>query len=241
LISLIKYNEQTRSELKRYQSILKNVISPIKVNPEEIYSLRFNRINQYYEKIIKLSLLIIEERFIRSVHKGKSTGFNFIVNMNRVYEDFITEMFVEVIKEPLFKLFTVEKQQIFSSLVKERKLITKPDIILKKNKTDYPIIIDAKYKKQDLNSDYYQVVAYSLAIKTSKVCCLIYPQTESSEIENKTLTLTRDLLHPTDEVKIYTKTIDLSASGIEEPSYPEYICLIKDQVRKILGELISSV
>jgi 5-methylcytosine-specific restriction enzyme subunit McrC len=240
LISLIKYNERTRAELKKYQAILKDKITLTKVNTEEIYSIRFNRINEYYERIIKLSLLILEERFIKSTDKGESMGFNFIVNMNKVYQDFITEMFLEVIDEPTFKVLTVEKQHSFNSLVKERNIITRPDIIIRKNQAEYPIIIDTKYKKEDTSADYYQVIAYSLAIKTSKVCCLVYPQAESSQIEQQVLTLTRDPTQTESSVvKIYTKIIDLSLNNQVDLSYEEYVNGIKRQIRQILGNLVE--
>lgn len=241
LISLIRYNEQTRAELKRYQTILKDAITLVRINTEEIHGLRFNRINQYYERIVKLSLLILEQRFVKSTESGESIGFNFIVNMNRVYEDFITEMFEEVIEEHAYKDLSVVKQYGFASLVKERSLITKPDIIIKKNQREYPIILDTKYKKEDANADYYQIIAYSLALKSSRACCLIYPKSESSQIEQRVLTLTRDPTNLTkDEVKIFTETIDLSDNKAVV-NYDQYILSIKAQIRRLLDNLIESI
>ena len=241
LISLIRFSEQIRTELRKSETILKDYITLKQVNPQEINLVRFSRINQHYDKIIKLSKLILEERFIRSIHKGESRGFNFIVNMNNVYEDFITEMTEEVINEdPKFIDLAIEKQPRFRSLVKERTLITKPDIIIRKNKQGYPFIIDTKYKREDSNADYYQIIAYSLALKTSKACCLIYPYSEKSKINKETLTLCRNLtgVNP-DEVKLVAKTVDLSARTTEDLKYEKYVQGIKDQIRQILQKLVE--
>jgi len=238
LISLIRFSEQIRTELRKFETILKDYITLKQVNPQEINFVRFSRINQHYNKIIKLSKLILEERFIRSIHKGESRGFNFIVNMNTVYQDFITEVTEEVIKEKFTDL-AIEKQTRFRSLVKESTLITKPDIIIRKSKQDYPFLIDTKYKREDSNSDYYQIIAYSLALKTSKVCCLIYPHSEKSKI-NQELTLCRNLtgINP-DEVRLVAKTVDLTAKTTEDLTYKKYVEGIKDQIRQILQTFIK--
>jgi 5-methylcytosine-specific restriction endonuclease McrBC regulatory subunit McrC len=71
------------------------------------------------------------------VYKGKSRGFNFIVNMNKVYEEFITEIIEELINTcPEFNEFEIEKQPKFDKLVEEKSIITKPDIVLRQNRNE---------------------------------------------------------------------------------------------------------
>ena len=236
LIPMIRFNMDIFKDLKSHEYILKDSIELVDVSPSDCDKIHFSRLNEYYSTIIQFSKLIIEENFIRSVNKGKSRGFNFVVNMNKVYEDFITEMVLEVVDQN-FEEYKVVSQSRFNSLVKEKKIVTIPDIILKQRGTEsYPLIIDAKYKREDKNTDYYQVIAYSLALPEAKACCLIYPNTEK-DIEKK-LTLRRDIIHSNgqDDVKLYAKVVDLHIE--EDLLFDDFISGIKSQIKNIISECI---
>jgi 5-methylcytosine-specific restriction endonuclease McrBC regulatory subunit McrC len=154
------------------------------------------------------------------------------VNMNKVYEDFITEIIEEIVSENKeFKNYTVEKQEKFDSLVREKKIITKPDIILRqKETTNYPIIVDAKYKRQENNADYYQVIAYALAIPTAKKCCLIYPEDEP--IAATVLTLDTKPFSPHGrEIKLHALRVNLFLGDTDkQQDFSEYIKKMKEQI-----------
>ena len=232
LIPLIRFNEKTKKELLRYENLLKDTISLVNLVPEDCNKIQYSRLNEYYNTIIQFSKVILQNYFIRSSLKGESRGFNFIVNMNKVYEDFISTIIEEiVVEEEELKEFIVERQEIFNSLVKERKIITRPDIILRKKgpKDDYPIIIDTKYKLDRSNADYYQVIAYALAIPTAKACFLIYPESEKN-LEDILTIDTFDLENKRPEIKIYSINIDIDIN--ENVIFDEYISKIK----KILKE-----
>jgi len=241
LISLIRFNLEIKNELKKLETMLKDFITLVKISPQECNHVKFNRINQYYEDIIKLSKLILEERFIRSVYKGESRGFNFIVNMNKVYEDFITEIIEAIINTcPEFRAFEVEKQPRFDRLVQERSIITKPDVVVRRG-GKYPFIIDTKYKREDLNVDYYQVIAYSLALRDCEKCCLIYPMSKDSKISKDPLTLVRDLTgEDSRKVKIYVRAINLDLDENRNLGYEGYLEGIKEQVKNILLEFTTT-
>lgn len=246
LISLIRFNQKLRNELRGLEIALKDFITLVGIDPHECSLIRFSRINQYYEDIIRLSRLILEERFIRSVYKGESRGFNFIVNMNKVYEDFITEMVEEIIGTcPEFKDFEIERQPRFNRLVEEKTIVAKPDIVLRRGKAEYPFIIDTKYKKDPANADYYQVIAYSLALRKSKACCLIYPKSEASEIDKehtRVLTLVRDLTgSDPSKVKIYAVTVDLHLDDCNVIKYEDYIAGVNEQLKKIMFDFMAEV
>jgi 5-methylcytosine-specific restriction enzyme subunit McrC len=118
LIPMIQYNANLRRDLRSLETLLKEHVPIVSINPQECNLVKFNRLNEYYRGIIGLSRIILEERFIRSVLKGSSKGFNFIVNMNQVYEDFISQMIEEVV-ETVYggEGFKVEKQSRFTNLV----------------------------------------------------------------------------------------------------------------------------
>jgi len=236
LIPLIRFNENLKADLIRNEYILKDFVELVDVSPSDCDKIHFCRLNEHYSAIIQFSKLILEESFIRSVYKGGSRGFNFIVNMNRVYEDFITEMVGEVIKDS-FKDLVVLKQAELRTLDKAGKLRIKPDILLKRRTVEeYPLIIDAKYKKEDNNADFYQVIAYGLAIPSAKKCCLIYPQTEK-DIE-KQLTVERNITKPgTGVIKLYSKTIDLHLN--ENLEFHEFIHETKNQIKNIIEDCLK--
>jgi 5-methylcytosine-specific restriction endonuclease McrBC regulatory subunit McrC len=155
--------------------------------------------------------------------------------MNKVYEDFITKLIEEVIEEGGGE-YAVERQERFDSLVRERRIITRPDVILRKKNTDQcPYIIDAKYKKQDSNSDYFQVIAYALAIPSATDCYLIYPQDE--DIDMLPLTIDAGRFDPNrGDIKLHAIKIDLLLS--EDYDFQSYIMKMKQQLKRKLNAVI---
>ena len=233
LIPLIRFNDKVKSDLIRYRYILNEEVSLRNVLPEECNRVQYSKLNEYYEPIIQFSRAVLQYHFIRSAHKGASKGFNFIVNMNKVYEDFITEIVNELVNEdPAFADYVVEAQKRFDSLVKEKGIVTKPDVILRRrNSSKYPLLIDAKYKRKEDNADYYQVIAYALAIKSVKTCLLIYPATEEIDT-NRELTIDRESFELKRDIKIYTIKVNLFLDDSLE--FKEYISKIKEELRKQL-------
>ncbi|MDD4497502.1 MAG: hypothetical protein PHV51_05035 [Methanosarcinaceae archaeon] len=239
LIPMIRFNEELRYSLLGLEKYLtKEVSLNTCLSQRDCDSIYYDRLNEHYNSIINFSKLIFEEHFIKSIHKGRSNGFNFIVNMPKVYEDFLTEMIVEIIQEnSLFSGYSVASQLAFNSLVKEKNLITKPDIILQNTEGKYPFIIDAKYKRKESNSDFYQMIAYSLAIRDCDKCCLIYPKTDI-EVNNE-FTVVRDILYEkSKEIKIYTRTIRLF--DIENEDFDTFIKRVKnEEIKPILIDLMD--
>lgn len=228
LIPLIRFNEEIKRDLMRYSHLLREEVSLVNIVPEDCGSIQFSRLNEHYEAIIQFSKAVLQNYFIRSTYSGEAIGFNFIVNMNKVYEDFITSMIEELVSEDkAFNNYVVVKQKQFDSLVLERELVRRPDVILrlKDSENDYPLIIDAKYKSTGQDSDYNQVIAYSLAIPTAKSCCLIYPETEAV---NTRYTLLRNPADPKSKtVKLHATTISLD----KDLEFNEYVKEVKNDLK----------
>ncbi len=250
LIPLIKFNEEIKRELLRYSLMLREEVSLAGIMPDDCDKVQFSRLNENYETIIQISRAVLQNYFIRSTHHGESIGFNFIVNMNKVFEDFITAVLEELVEEKkIFGDYELEKQAAFDTLVKEREIVTKPDVILKKwdesiKSYNYPVIIDAKYKTAPANTDYYQVIAYSLALSSAKQCFLILPAPKQDyEQENmggmtKELTLITNPARPGErEVKLYALTVDLMLD--EELSFYEYISAVKKELEFKFSEVLA--
>lgn len=232
LIPLIRFNKDIRWNLLRFSHLLSEEVTLKNVMPEDCNKVQFSRLNDYYSPIIQLSKVILQNYFIRSTSVGESVGFNFIVNMNKVFEDFVTELIEEVIEEEKGSTYAVERQERFDSLVRERRIITRPDVILRKKNTDqYPCIIDAKYKKQESNADYFQIIAYALAIPSVTDCYLIYPQDEDVDVLSLTID-TRRFGHSRADIRLHTIKIDLLLS--EDYDFESYILMMKEQLKKKL-------
>jgi len=240
LIPLIRFNQEIKRDLIRYSHLLSDLVSSVEVSPEDCDRIVFSRSNDYYQAIIQFSKVVLQNYFIRSVYRGESRGFNFIVNMNRVYEDFITAIIEELVREEMeFRDYIVEKQQKIESLVRGGEITVKPDIILrKKNTNERPLIIDAKYRKQESNADYYQVIAYALAIPTAKVCCLIYPD-DGITVTSELLLDVRPYDAERDVIPLRSARVNLFLKSENEhvrPEYYYYINKIKSQVKRELIE-----
>lgn len=227
LANLIRYNYDVKSDLVRYINLMREHVCLINIAPEKCDLVQYNRLNEYYKPIIELSKLILRFYFIRSVSPGISKGFNFLVNMNKLYEDFITKIIHRLIIQE-YPFLEVEKQKVFDSLVIEKKILTRPDIIIK-YKSEHPIIIDAKYKRQENNADYYQVISYALAIPSAKYCFLIYPSSENIEANELTIDPER-FGNKRGKIKIYSLKIDIWKENVS--NFIEYIRDIKNQIRK---------
>lgn len=236
LIPIIRFNKGVREGLIRYEYILKDHIKLVDVSPNDCEKIHFNTQNEYYRTIIKFSKLILEESFIRSTQKGGSIGFNFLVNMIDAYEDFLSEITREVVNEDFGDFLTLtQKVRSLSSIV------IRPDIFLEKKDTHIiDIVIDFKYKKEDKNIDYYQVIAYGLAIPTARACCLIFPKSQKSIRKHEVL-IPRDVTDKnSDTINIYARQIDLLMEDTNYTlQYEDYIKNIKNQIKDIIHDCIG--
>lgn len=250
LITRISGNKQIKERLARYHLMLREHIDSRGITYHDCRRVNRSRLNAHYEEILCYSRLILEDAHIRTMETGLTRGFNFLVNMDKVYEKFITNIFTDIVSEKYCEMgYSVSSQQRFADLVEEKKsLVTIPDIVVRDEQMpiypQIPFIIDAKYKdpgtKKAPNSDYYQVIIYALAIKSSIVCCLIYPKvSQDSDVMLPELTLRRDPLSddPTMKVKLVAVSIDLMIE--DDMEYDDYIKATKIQAKSIMDQLID--
>jgi 5-methylcytosine-specific restriction enzyme subunit McrC len=195
---------------------------------------RLDRLNERYSDILHLARLILEQSFINSTADGSVSGFNFLVDMNKLYEHFVTEIIRQIVNEH-YPEFTVRAQYSLKDLDRQGKLTTKPDIVLMRN-GKVQVIIDAKYKFDLTNTDAYQMIAYSLAMPNSRISCLIYPR----EINSRELDL--DIWRNLDREEsgtypLWTRFIDLAMRQGE--TYSSYITRVKRNLEPVISSLIE--
>lgn len=222
---------ELRKNLRRQEYAIRDFVElKTNITPRDCDKIRFNRLNDHYHIIIKLSKLILENNFVRSTKKGESKIFNFLVNTNTLYENFIIEMIKEVVKKE-FKGYETKRKDKFKGLFKDNKISLQPDMVLKvKGAESYPVIFDAKYKPTDSNLDYYEMIAYCLAVSGAESGCLVYPK--ESGIDRS-----EHVLSKLNEIKIYTYTIDLYEE--ENLDFNEFINRIKNRIKEIISVFIE--
>jgi 5-methylcytosine-specific restriction enzyme subunit McrC len=179
-----------------------------------------NKFNEYYEKIIDLTKLIVEYSFVEYLTAGESKAFSFLVNMNKIFELLVTKL----VKESYPNLKIIDQSESKNLIRKEfgeRDIIVKPDIEVRVGNNTLALI-DAKYKdaSQLHNSDVYQATAYSLAFGTNVI--LLYPVINGT-VEASYLVLKNNK-------KIIVKTVDLKSDlkGID------YINHLKEELKERL-------
>lgn len=166
--------EKIRSDILGHIENLKNIITlRSMIFPEEANNVFITRKNECYEKILDISKMVINEVYYQSEGSTSPLGYNYLVDMNVIFERTVFKVFRNVLRNYSQKEngeITIEDQKVYRSigkmidLPKKRSLKILPDItVLDENS---PIaVIETKYKSDVSNIDYYQLLIYSLYLK----------------------------------------------------------------------------
>lgn len=225
LLSQMVDDRDLRLEMLGLTEILRSEINLRKVTIEEANRIVLTRLNDYYEKILDLSKLIIENIFIEDLTSGEVLSFSFLIDMNTVFEKFIFKAIKEIYPE-----LEVIPQDKLGGLLRPDDITIKPDMLIKESKNDKILLIaDTKYKKRTPNDDYYQIIAYSLAHQTKGL--LVYPKwDENIEKDYEVQNLQNQ------DIQIFTRAINISKKP-DTKHFEDYIASVK----KELGEKISRI
>ena len=239
ILSNFVKNDNLKIELKRIINILEDEISLNKnINRDDLKKIKFNRLNSYYKKIIEVSEYIITKKFISNIHQEKNFNCcNFVVDMNKVYENFITNIFEEIIREEEYSnKFKILSQSSVKTLVKNgKKITTKPDLVITKN--NKPIfLLDIKYKHKKIpNGDFYQMCAYSLAYPDVKEAFLLYEDLDEKE---KYSEIYKDINNEDTNIKINYIKLNLKEILNQELSKDEFKLKVINKLKIIIKEQI---
>lgn len=149
-------------------------VSNIDINSALSTKIVFNRQNQKWEDLEKISRLILQGLY-QSTHSGRTFGFSLLFDMNNLFEKYIAKVAKKALQPYGFSVF---EQKPVKYLCSDNKFMMQPDLcILANGKT---IILDTKWKTVDLDdvkasqSDLYQMFAYSVNYNAEKTI-LLYP------------------------------------------------------------------
>jgi 5-methylcytosine-specific restriction enzyme subunit McrC len=216
-------NEPIRLALGRYARLLGDV-SDQNYAAGRIPEVHFTHLNRHYERAIFFAHMILSAMSF-DLGDGSVRARGFIINMNRVFEEFVRVALGEALHEPASRFGTwrelyggkVQRLYFHEAYRKELEpdLLWAPDGVLR-------FVGDAKYKRivadNMPNADLYQMLAYIVAADLPNGL-LIYPKGEAEETMLRVAKLRRT---------IETRTLDISA---EPRDILASVAQIADRVR----------
>jgi len=159
-----------RLQLRRIDAALAEV-TPVILPPSATDRFHYNRWNEDYRLLHRLCRLFLEGASV-SEESGPFDFSTFLVDMEKLFERFITQMLFKQVGEP----FVVD-DQVPMYLGHKKKVRMFPDIVVSREGTP-ELIADCKYKRLEpskfKNHDIYQMFAYCTASRVRRGL-LIYP------------------------------------------------------------------
>jgi 5-methylcytosine-specific restriction endonuclease McrBC regulatory subunit McrC len=154
-------------KLRELYQIMSSEISYMDKNINDFNKVNLSALPSYYQNLMLVCKSILSKKLFSFDSEEEFPGVNFLIDMEWVFEQYMTKMFEEVIKKVNLEQkvnFEVESQSK-RNLCDNNRIRLKPDLLLKREgETEY--IIDFKWKFRDgksSNSDYYQAICYGLA------------------------------------------------------------------------------
>lgn len=205
---LLKFTDNnTNFKLLTECNLILEYVSLNNISYTQTQKVKFTRLNQQYEDIYNLSVLLLFGNSIELNAKNTKT-YSLMFDMNKLFEEFIFEFIKKQVKADFINNIQSEKPQC--SLFKEAPYFRlKPDITINCNKENKcELIIDTKYKKvKNVKSekygvsrdDIYQMFVYS-KVYDCKNIILLYPKYESD---------VKQEFNSEYDFKVYIRTVDL--------------------------------
>lgn len=224
LLIQIVQKDELRMELSELKTIFESVVSyKSHIMNENLDSIIFDRLNEYYERMIGIARLIINQNYVQDLSGGEVSAFSFVLDMNKVFENYIYKLFVDVFYGEKKIIGQKMSKNLLESCGNSPEVRIKPDIIIKNMHDDIEFVLDMKYKNDVKPSDIYQIISYALAHSVNSI--LIYP------INKNVMSRKYKILNVDDFDKIYIKFFDLS--GDNYCDYNDYIFSQKEQIKHL--------
>ena len=181
-------------------------VSDTPVSGDELQRVIYTRLNDHYRPALGLARLLLDNLTLVD-QRGGTTAASFMVNMNDLFEKFVTERLRRALQGRL-----VVEDQIHDYLDVEKKVWIRPDLRFHHPRSGSVTYVgDIKYKLTEdavaRSADYYQLLAYTTALDLPEGV-LIYCHTDDG--------------NPAGEItvshagkKLHVRALDLSGSPAE--------------------------
>jgi 5-methylcytosine-specific restriction enzyme subunit McrC len=159
----IAINSELKKEVFKLIQQFSGVIQKVPINIEDIkrVSRGYTRQNIHYKDTHVICEMIMENKGISDFyHHGIESSFSipFFVDMNKIFEDFVTRIFNDYYGDDE-TILSQAKQKAWNVNETNRGIKMIPDIVLENKKREITII-DVKYKDKLHVSDLYQIGFY---------------------------------------------------------------------------------
>ncbi|GAA4405171.1 McrC family protein [Nibrella viscosa] len=222
----------TRRDLERVIFVLDEV-DDIPCAAQDCDSIRLNRFFQEYAHCLDMCRFFLANSYLNR-QDAHQRHFCFLVPMDVVYEDFITE----VTRLHFGKPYRVQPQAS-DWLTDQRVFQIRNDLLLTNRTTGKQLIVDTKYKRRDLQpadakqgisqTDLYQMVSYALRRATDQVL-LLYPcaygNAPAAPVQ---FTVTSGLLNTT---SLHLRAADIAITG---PSREQMVQQVIQQLSHVFN------
>lgn len=176
-------------ELSSYLSMIFDTIFSKSLSLSDMENIHFTRLNKRFKLCYNMARIILQGLY----HLVSKEIYGFFIDMNQLFEKFICQ----IIKKELLK-YSVSCQENLGTIIKRglsnKEYRARPDYSIKSDNRNLLIVMDAKYKNLEEESDgeklaglqmsdIYQMYAYSKLLenrsnKKPGVIVLIYPMSK---------------------------------------------------------------
>lgn len=189
------FGAETRGRLDNIDHRMDEVSRPRFVS-SDLERFQYHRLNRDYEPMHQLCRLFLDEMSL-SEEKGDASLNGFLLNMNQLFERFVTE---GLRREASSAWFVSDQEDSYlgwrrrlGEVAYRQAIHIRPDIVLR-NGIQIRAVLDCKFKRTSSASfkhhDFYQVLSYCTSLATNHGA-LIYPKSEL-ELEEVDETLIRE-------------------------------------------------
>ncbi len=170
---------RSRHELRWVGGRLENV-SLVEYPPAAVPEVTFDRLNERYREALALARLVLRHSSFET-GRGTLRAAGFLMDMNRVFQDFVTRALREALRVSADVLRSDDRVADLC-LDEGRRVRLKPDLSWWDRREECAFVGDVKYKRADdgaPNADLYQLLAYATALDLPGGL-LIYAQGEAA-------------------------------------------------------------
>lgn len=158
-------DSRSRNGLRWINATLANV-TPVRFTSQEVPEVTFDRLNEHYREVVSLSRLVLQHQALE-LDRGDTRASGFLVDMNRVFQGFVTRALRESLGVSEHTLCSDNRLPRPTYLARGARLRLKPDLTWWDGGTCM-FVGDAKYKRINVKSvphaDIYQILAYAIAL-----------------------------------------------------------------------------
>lgn len=177
-------SDDARQALRSFDRVLERV-RVVEFDARRLPEITYTRLDEHYRPAVELAKLIIRATSLELGH-GEHRAASFLLDMNRVFEDFVVVALREVLRVgPTVFPQSAKRRQLW--LDRGRRVRLRPDISWWEG-DECVFVGDVKYKRIQVTEiehpDVYQLLAYTIATGLSGGL-LIYAADEATPVEHE--------------------------------------------------------